>query len=108
MIFFSTPDLFTLDDQGMHTRLRTTLGDKTNHVVDVYRRNRPQASPTDLYFAITTGHVFWRKAIAMAERKGAFKAAPVYMFLFSYESEVPVSATARLARLLTPTRINLP
>jgi para-nitrobenzyl esterase len=33
----------------------------------------------------------WLKAITMAERKVARHAAPVYMYLFTYESEVPVA-----------------
>ena len=59
----------------------------------MYRRSRPQATPTDLYIAITTGRWFWHNAILMAERKAALHAAPVYMYLFTYESEVPAHPT---------------
>ena len=60
-------------------------------MLDVYRRGRPGASPTDLFVAITTGQWMWHSAIVMAERKAALKAAPVYMYQFAYESEVPVA-----------------
>lgn len=33
----------------------------------------------------------WTNAITLAERKIAQKAAPVFMYMFAYESEVPVS-----------------
>ncbi len=93
ILFFQRGDLevFSLDDAGMRARLRPVLKDKTDRVVEVYRRSRPGASPADLYIAITTAQFMWRKAIAMAERKVARHAAPVYMYLFAYESEAPVA-----------------
>lgn len=91
-IFFNmgNPEVFSLDEAGLRSRLRPVLGEKLDRVLEVYRRSRPQASPTDLYIAITTAQWMWRNAITMAERKVALHAAPVYMYLFAYESEVPV------------------
>lgn len=86
-------EVFSLDEAGMRQRLRKALGDRTDRIVDVYHRSRPHASPVDLYIAITTADFMWNKAITMAERKVALHAAPVYMYLFAYESEVPVSPT---------------
>lgn len=93
IMFYQRGDLaaFSLDEAGLRKRLQPVLHDKTSHVIDVYRRNRPGASPTDLYIAITTAQWMGRNAIKMAERKAAQHAAPVYMYVFSYESEVPVS-----------------
>jgi para-nitrobenzyl esterase len=88
--------IFNLDEAGLRERVRTALGakaDKTDHVIDVYRRGRPKASPTDLYIAITTGMGTWANSITLAERKVEQKGAPVYMYRFSYESEVPVAPT---------------
>jgi para-nitrobenzyl esterase len=82
---------FSLDEAGLRNRLQPVLHDKTDRVIEVYRKNRPGASPTDLYIAITTAQWMGRNAIAMAERKVALHAAPVYMYVFSYESEVPVA-----------------
>jgi para-nitrobenzyl esterase len=87
------PELFSLDDAGLHATLRPVLGDRADRIIDVYRKSRPQASPTDLYIAITTGQFFWHNSILMAERKASQKAAPVFMYLFAYESEVPAHAT---------------
>ena len=86
-------EVFSMDEAAMRKRLRATLGDKTDRIVDVYRHSRPTASPTDIYIAITTAQFMWNDSITMAERKLALHAAPVYMYLFAYESEVPVSPT---------------
>jgi len=95
ILFFQRGSLevFTLDEAGMRKRLHTALGDRTDRIVDVYHRSRPNASPTDIYIAITTAQFMWNNAITMAERKVSLDAAPVYMYLFAYESEVPVSPT---------------
>jgi para-nitrobenzyl esterase len=87
------PGAFSLDEAGLRKRLQPVLHDKMDRVVEVYRKNRPGASPSDLYIAITTAQWMGRNAIIMAERKVALHAAPVYMYRFAYESEVPVSPT---------------
>ena len=88
--------IFNLDEAALRQRIATALGDKADqvdHVIAVYRKNRPKASPTDLYIAITTGMGMWANAIKLAERKVAQNGAPVFMYMFAYESEVPVAKT---------------
>jgi para-nitrobenzyl esterase len=80
--------IFTLDDAGLLDRVRALLGYKAEHVIDVYRRSRPHATPTDLLVAIETARSFRDGAIKMSERKAYQHAAPVYMYEFAYESEV--------------------
>jgi len=87
------PEIFSLDEAGLHTRLKAALGDRSEEIIAAYKHSRPQASPTDLYIAITTGQFFWHNSILLAERKAALHAAPVYMYLFAYESEVPAHPT---------------
>jgi para-nitrobenzyl esterase len=85
---------FNLDEAGLRERVRTALGakgDRTEYVLEIMRRSRPGASPTDLYIAITTGMGTWINSITLAERKVKQQGAPVYMYRFSYESEVPVA-----------------
>ena len=91
-IFFNmgNPEVFSLDEAGLRSRLQPVLGDRLERVLEVYKRNRPKASPTDLFVAITTAQWMWRNAIIMAERKVALNAASVYMYLFAYELETPV------------------
>ena len=89
------PEVFSLDEAGMRKLLSLILSNNTDRIVDVYRRSRPAASPTDLYIAITSALMMWNVAITMAERKVALRGAPVYMYLFAYESEVPVSSSIK-------------
>jgi para-nitrobenzyl esterase len=85
-----TPEIFSMDEQGLRRRLEPTYKDKTDRILEVYGKNRPDASPTDLYIAITTARWMWLNAITLAERKVALQAAPVYMYIFAYQSQEPI------------------
>ena len=92
--------VFNLDDAGLRQRIAKALrdkADKVDQVFDVYRKSRPNASPTDLYIAITTGMGMWARVITLAERKVEQHGAPVFMYVFAYESEVPVAPTIHYA-----------
>jgi para-nitrobenzyl esterase len=62
------------------------LGDKLDRVLNVYKRTRPEATPWDLFVGIGSEGARLR-SIQLAERKAAGGSAPVYMYLFSYESD---------------------
>jgi len=85
--FFTPPDspLFSLDEAGMRTRLTQRFGDATDKLIDSYRKEMPNASPSEIYFMITA---FPGAAITQAERKVAQGKAPVYMYLFTWETPV--------------------
>src|SRR5579863_592070 len=85
--FFTPPDspLFSLDEAGMRTRLTPRFGDATDKLIDLYRKETPNASPSEIYFLITA---FPGAAITQAERKVAQGKAPVYMYLFTWETPV--------------------
>jgi para-nitrobenzyl esterase len=89
--FRGTPEVFSMDEADLRRRLAADLGDKAGRVLEVYRRGRSKASPTDLYIAITTAQWMGTNAIRLAERKAAQKGAPVFMYQFAYESEVPAA-----------------
>ena len=85
--FFTPPDspLFSLDEAGMRTRLMSKFGQATDKLVDLYRKEMPNASPSEIYFLI---NAFPTAAIAQAERKVVLAKAPVYMYLFTWETPV--------------------
>jgi para-nitrobenzyl esterase len=93
IMFLQRGDLpaFSLDEAQLRRRLETRFGESADRILEVHGRDRPGASPTDLFIAITTGQWMWHNAIVMAERKAKLQAAPVYMYQFAYESEVPVA-----------------
>ena len=80
--------LFTLDDAGLEKQVKDVLHEKADRVIEVYRRTRPNATPTELLVAIRTAQNFWDAAVKMSERKAEQNGAPVYMYQFAYESEV--------------------
>ena len=85
--FFTTPDspLFSLDDAAMRTRLLPRFGEATDKLIDLYRKEMPNASPSQIYFLI---NAFPAAAITQAERKAAQGKAPVFMYLFTWETPV--------------------
>lgn len=89
-MYRGTPEVFTMDEEDLRRRLQSTYKENTGLILEVYRNSRPDASPTDLFIAITTAQWMWKNAITMAERKLALQAAPVYMYIFAYQSQEPV------------------
>lgn len=84
--------LFSLDETTMHLKLKSYL-----HVTDdaqldtllaAYKKGRPNATPSDIYFAVTTDRGMRMDAITQAERKAAQGAAPAYMYIFAWETPV--------------------
>jgi len=74
-----------LTEEELRQRLAPVLGDRLESILSVYKRTRPKATPWDLLIGITSERER-RTAIQLAERKAAGGPAPVYMYLFAYES----------------------
>ena len=74
-----------LTEPELRERLARMLGDRMEGILSVYQRTRPEATPWDLLIGITSED---RRigCINMVERKLAGGNAPVYMYLFTYES----------------------
>jgi para-nitrobenzyl esterase len=85
--FFTPPDspLYSLDAAEMRTRLMPRFGEATDKLIELYRKEMPNASPSEIYFMITA---FPTAAINQAERKAAQGKAQVYMYLFTWETPV--------------------
>lgn len=86
-------DIFTLTDEGLKSRLDGEFGEHAEKILSTYRKSRPSASPADLYVAITTSRAMWLGSIEIAERKCEQKAAPVFMYMFTHESNLIVPDT---------------
>lgn len=88
------PQFPNFDEATMRKRLAAMLrqrvggevpADRIDGLIEGYRRTRPQATPTDLLVAI--GSDGTRVAsVLLAERQGAGGTAPVFMYLFTWES----------------------
>jgi len=88
--FFNGADekLFSLDEAGLRENLQPMLRDKTDEIIAVYRKSRPHASPSDLYFLISSDQRIRLAAITQAERKSALGKAPAYMYFFTWKAPI--------------------
>jgi para-nitrobenzyl esterase len=75
-----------LEESELRERLAPLLGDGLDRMLSVYKKTRPDATPWDLLVGITS-EGFRRASILLAERKAAGGTAPVYMYLFTWESD---------------------
>jgi para-nitrobenzyl esterase len=92
------PELLKLDEAGLRERVQAHIGDRASSMLEIYRKNRPGTSPTDLYIDLTTHQWMWIDTTRRSERQLALSGAPVYTYIFDYESEVPISTTIAYPR----------
>ena len=77
-------EAFRLDEAGLAGRLGTMLGTDAPTAIEVYRRDRPQATPGQIYIAIRSALFSGIGARVIAERKSAQGKAPVYVYDLTY------------------------
>ncbi len=83
------PALFSLDDPGLRKSLAAWLpANDTDRVIAGYRRLMPEASPSDLFFAITSARRVRQQAWIQAEHKAARNAAPVWLYELDWPTPV--------------------
>jgi para-nitrobenzyl esterase len=83
------PSTFTLDEEGMRTRLVRSLQQPVADIAEliaIYRKARPNATPSDIFFEISSDRSTRMNAIAQAERKTRLGKAPAYMYYFAYDT----------------------
>lgn len=74
-----------LDPDRVDARARRLLPDRPG-IVDVYRANRPDASPDELWCALMTDAVFRIPAIELAEAQAAHQPDHTYLYRFTWPS----------------------
>ena len=75
-----------LTEEELTERLTARLGDRAKSILNAYRRSRPSATPWDLFIGILSED---RRlgCIRLVESKIAAGKAPVFMYLFTWESD---------------------
>ena len=92
--YWENPDVFKMDDAAMVARLRSQTGPaNADAILPVFRRERPNATPVELFIAISTALGMGHDTIVQAERKVRQHGAPVYMYRYDYESNYPIKGT---------------
>ena len=79
------PAMRTISHEAAVAYLRGTYGDRTDEFVGLFSKTYPGYEPKDL---IDTDFIFRPSAIEQAEVKFRQGGAPVYMYMFSWESPV--------------------
>jgi para-nitrobenzyl esterase len=83
------PSTFALDDAGLQTRLgKLYAAGDVEKVVNAFKATRPNATPSELYFAIITAHPFRTGAWLQADAKAAQNSAPVYLYELDWHTPV--------------------
>ncbi len=85
--------LFTMDFDGLYQRLQPRFGNDTQLIIDTYRKNRPDANPTNIFIEISSVTMMGLGSIEIAERKTVQGGAPGYLYNFGYKSEVKIKDT---------------
>jgi len=94
---------FALDEPAMRDRLAAFVpAEDVQSLVDTFRRGSPDASPSELFFAITSARGYWRDSLLQTERKAAQGGAPVYSYRLTWRT--PVEG----GRRITPHSLDLP
>lgn len=88
LFFGFAPWLDGLDEAAMRKRVQMFVGDQADRIIKHYRRARPNDSKRDLVLAIATDHAMRIPSLITADRKVAQHAAPVFVYMFTWETPV--------------------
>lgn len=88
LFFGLAPWLDGLDEAAMRARVQMFVGDRADAMIESYRRARPSDSPRDIVLAIATDQSMRIPSLITADRKVAQHSAPVYLYLFTWETPV--------------------
>jgi para-nitrobenzyl esterase len=83
------PELFELTWEGLQGALSRAFPDRdVAAIIDGYRSLEPEADPADVYFEATTDARWLAGHVTQAERKVAQGGAPVWLYLFAWDTPV--------------------
>jgi para-nitrobenzyl esterase len=90
MTLFSLNDAaaFSLDDDGLRARVNELLGGQSQEMIDLYRKLSPTATPSDIFFLISSDYRYGAPTMKIAERRAALGKGPVYLYYFTWETPV--------------------
>ena len=81
-------ELWSLDNEGMRSRIEKLAGDNTDRLIEAYRREYPDLSPSALAFHVTSYLMMGAGSVTIAERKAALGKAPAYLYRLDWETPV--------------------
>lgn len=88
-LFFARNSWFEqLDETAMRERVRMFVDQRPDEIAAAYRRARPSDSARELFSAIASDAGMRIPSLVTADRKVALGAAPVFVYLFKWETPV--------------------
>ena len=96
------PDFGSVTEEKLLERTKRAVGDKAEPLLAALRKAYPDYSPTYLQSAVQTSQGMWMGSVTIAERKAAQKAAPVYVYMLTWET------TAAKGTLKSPHALEIP
>jgi para-nitrobenzyl esterase len=103
LFYLRDESVFTLDEPGMRARVSEMLEEPfASRAIETYRQANPGATPSDLFLLIASDRLVRRDTIRLTERKSAQGKAPVYAYLFTWNSP------ALGGRLRAPHTVEIP
>jgi para-nitrobenzyl esterase len=90
MTLFSAndPTAFKLDEDGLRTRIKDLLGAQSQPMIDLYRKLNAGATPSDIFFLISSDYRYGAPTMKIAERRAALQKGKVYLYYFTWETPV--------------------
>jgi para-nitrobenzyl esterase len=82
------PDADAMGGEELNRLVGEAFGERSQAIIDAYRRDYPKATPFDLYATIAASSRLRRPAFEQAIRKAALGAAPAYSYLYSWRTPV--------------------
>jgi len=86
MMMLSQPWFGSLDNEGLSTIAKNNFGELADDALAIYKRQYPNATPTEIASAFVTDRVMWAGSIRWAERKSSGGSAPVFLYRWDYET----------------------
>jgi para-nitrobenzyl esterase len=97
------PTLFDLDEAGLAQCLAEFVpAADVAELIAVFRRTSPEATPSELFFKITTARGYWRDSVIQTERKAEQGGAPVWSYRVMWRTPIEDG------RRMTPHSTDLP
>jgi len=81
------PGVFEMDGAGLQERLKTFLpAEDVDQAITTFQASNPKASPSELFFTITSARGYVRDATIMAEQRVKARSAPTYVYQVMWRS----------------------
>jgi para-nitrobenzyl esterase len=90
--YFAPPELLSLDEAAVRARLKERLAADGDRIYDLFKKSRPKATPSEIYFTISA---FPSNAHVQSERKAAKGRAPAFVYQIRWRT--PVEGGRRLS-----------